>query len=155
MLRNPPVVLAILAAAFLIGCGSRAYLPEQMPAGTAAATQDAAAETQPAPAHVTAQNIEYFNHAVELTSKREYVRAAEAFADLLQRFQKTQNRQYLPQTLFWLGFTYEKLGKEQQARAAYLRLLEEFPESEAAGHARRRFLPLRQEQSGRQETNRL
>ncbi len=46
---------------------------------------------------------------------------------------------HLPEVLFQQGQAFEKLNKKDEARKRYRRLIEEYPKSDAAPQARKRF----------------
>lgn len=93
---------------------------------------------------VTQQDVDEFNQAVALVGRLQYRQATVKFKRVLVRFEAGRDAASAAETIFWLGYCYEKRDRLAEADAAYRKLLQEYPDTPAAKQARRRLAGISQ-----------
>jgi tetratricopeptide (TPR) repeat protein len=129
---------AVLGAAFLSGC----MVPQS---GQWVDTRLTAHPNKPALVpQIPAEDRDAFDEGVALVSQLRYAEAQQRFQRVLRWYQTLGDDPMAAETLFWLGFCNEKLGRTAQAWEFYDRLLKTYPTAPAAAHATRRRAALPQ-----------
>jgi TolA-binding protein len=77
--------------------------------------------------------------AVALAVEGRYDEAAAQFSALMQRYDAAGDRARLAESLFWLGYCREKLGRPDEARDLYERVVRDHPAGPAARQAAERL----------------
>jgi TolA-binding protein len=146
------ILLAVIGLAGVLGgCASRSDDAAWSPAFEEPGLDEpspAPDEEKPPPSarrQLTPRDIEDFDAAVEMVTRLEYAAAEREFRQLLVRFGATDEVKYVTETLFWLGYCLEKQSLVDEARKYYQRLADKYPDSPAAGQARRRLAYLREQ----------
>lgn len=89
------------------------------------------------------QSIAAFDEAVNLAFQLRYAEAAEKFSRVLAGFESAGDRARAAESMFWLGYCYEKMGRVQEAEDTYRRLNAKYPESQGARLGNERLLAMR------------
>ena len=85
-----------------------------------------------------AQNVAAFDDAVNLAARLRYDEAADKFARVLVRFEAAGDRRRAAETMFWLGYCYEKTGRAQDAADSYQKVMQKYPDLPASSWAKER-----------------
>lgn len=139
-MRNRPLVMTLLLAALLAGCGA-AYMSQDDAAGPDAFDSEAGSAPAPTSEEVgpLAARLEA---AIDLVGQLEYARAALELQSLAPRFQAVGDATRTAEAWFWLGFCREKQRREADARTIYMHVANVYPDEPAGEQARRRLKDL-------------
>ena len=124
--RLRTLLLTLAAAALLCGCGIAQFRPiESDQTGVVSRT-------------VVGVMIVY-REALTLIDKLEFDAAAAKFQQVIGQFDAAGDMVHTAEAMFWLGFCREKLDRDDQARQAYVTVIERFAGSTPAEYARQRL----------------
>ena len=90
-----------------------------------------------------ARHVAEFDRAVALTAELRYKEAAEEFERLVPVFEDAEDHKHATESMFWLGYCYEKQGMKAEAAALYGRLAAEQGRAPAGVRAAERLRALR------------
>ena len=113
-------------------------------AGCAPAGSVGPVEPYRAVSPVTSQDVDEFHQALALVSQLQYRQATVKFKRVLGRFEAGRDATRAAETMFWMGYCYEKQDRLAEADAAYGKLLQKYPATPAAEQARRRLAGISQ-----------
>ena len=85
------------------------------------------------------QAIAEFDEAVAMVARLEYAPAAAKFQALLPVFQRAGDADRAAESLFWIGYCYEKLDQAGLAAQFYRQVLQDYPRTPAASQAAARL----------------
>ena len=117
-------ILTGVAAAGAVGCSAVDY---RQPAGTT----DPRRTQQPL--------LERFHAALGLVAELDYAKAIAELARLQRDFDSVGDEEHSAETLFWLGYCYEKRQRREEAVAFYTRVVSTYSHTPAARQAAERL----------------
>jgi hypothetical protein len=142
--RLTSLAAAVLGVAAALGCSAVGYEPMMTRKDTgpeAAATAREPAATLPAaPAIPRARRVELLEAAHDDIVENRYAAAVESLRSLADATAPDDPQG--PEVFFWLGFCEQELSRPAEARAAYGRVLRDWPNSRYASYARKRLAEL-------------
>lgn len=80
--------------------------------------------------------IEEYELAHNLIADGKYHEAQEKLAPLLAEFERTGDEVHASESIFWVGYCYEKLHRTKQAGDEYRKVIRKYPHSRAAAQAK-------------------
>ena len=83
-----------------------------------------------------------FDEAVADVANLKYDQAGKKFASLLQVFENAGDKQRASETMFWMGYCYEKTSRKEQAVVFYEQLIRKYPKNPASLQAQDRLAVL-------------
>jgi len=95
-------------------------------------------QTQPI-ARVSAIDAGELEELIGLIAEGRYEEASSQIPSLAARFESRQERPRAAESLFWLGYCYEKLDRPAEAAQIYGRVLKDYPQEPAARQAAQRL----------------
>jgi TolA-binding protein len=150
MWRNAAPILAAGLLAFA-GCSmisqkERADAPPEATEPTAA--ERAWMRSQDSPATRPSDPVGELNAAVADVQANRFDEARPRLADLVGRFERRRDAVRAAEALFWLSYCYEKVGRVSQAQIFYQRVVDRYPETNAAEQAITRLEQLQPRRAG-------
>jgi len=91
------------------------------------------------PAQAPGPDAVALEEAVATIAQSHYAEAAAQLMSLSVRLQTQRDNRRAAESLFWLGYCYEKLGRTGEAAQAYGRVMREYPEQPASHQAEQRL----------------
>lgn len=80
-----------------------------------------------------------YQEAIKLVEKLEYALAEPKLQYASAQFEAAGDDEHTAKSLFWLGFCREKLGQDDQARQAYVTVIQRFAGTKSAQSAKERL----------------
>lgn len=144
--RLAPPAAALLAIAAMLGCSAAGYEPMQAqrevrPEATATPRQPADPALTADAAIPRARRLEMLESAHDDIVENRYTAAVESLKTLADATAPDDPQG--AEVFFWLGFCEQELSRPAQARAAYGRVLRDWPDSRYAAYARKRLAELK------------
>jgi hypothetical protein len=84
------------------------------------------------------KNVAGLDEAVAMVSQLRYGEAAEKFTMLAGRFETAGDQRRAAESMFWLGYCHEKLGRTKDAGDCYQKVLGKYSATPAAARAAER-----------------
>ncbi|HUS47114.1 MAG TPA: tetratricopeptide repeat protein [Phycisphaerae bacterium] len=81
------------------------------------------------------QDAATLEQAVAMIAESRHAEAAAQLAPLSERFHSRNEAKRAAESMFWLGYCYEKLGRPNEAAGLYGRVVQEYPQQPASRQA--------------------
>lgn len=118
------VILLLSAGAMLCGCAAVA--------GSKGLNEPSHAADYPAA-------VKSLNDAVAMISRLDYAPAMQTLSPIIRPLEQAGDTAHAAEAVFWLGYCYEKTVQADQARTAYQRVIDRYPQTPSAQQARARM----------------
>jgi TolA-binding protein len=138
MMRIRANLLTLIAGLLLTGCAAKS------PARDPAFAVDGTPDTRPhvAPAVIEAEAEKEFKEARRLLAEMKYAEAERRLVPLARRYDSIGRPARAAEAMFWSAYCNERQGLTPDARALYLRVINDYPQTPAARQAAGRLTRL-------------
>ena len=91
------------------------------------------------PARISAIDADVMDEAVTMIAQSRHAEAAERLSSLSKRFESRQEKTRAAESLFWLAYCYEKLGRNTEAAQIYGHVIQKYSQEPASRQAAQRL----------------